>query len=197
VELCVAVRTYLHDPDRRVTRDVDLLVPSQALPGFRELLEEQGYRLYCAAPWWHAERGSGETRELVDIAVDQVVDMASFERYPLDPQTCVLRSEPGGSPIPVPIVEDLLALKLLAHRDKDLLDAVALLRDQGAHIDRARLFASIKLRDLEIPIRRGQLALLAAVESGALARLWEQRLGEPLDAAHAVRVVGRLRELFR
>ncbi|WP_170319825.1 nucleotidyl transferase AbiEii/AbiGii toxin family protein [Polyangium spumosum] len=192
-----AVRTYLRAPDQRFTHDVDLLALPDALDALGELLTSRGYHVYRSAPWWRAERGSGKERVLLDIASGAVVDMASFESYPLAPTEARQRAEPGGEPIPVPALEDLLAMKILSHRDKDILDVVALLRDAGDTIEKDRFRAQIEARDLELPLRRGYLEIVASIESGELARLWELRTGAPPPDDLLPDAVSRLHDLFR
>jgi hypothetical protein len=192
-----AVRTYLGRPDRRLTRDIDLLVATGGWPGFRRLLAERGYQVYEIGPWWRAERGTGPGATGIDIAIDRVVDMGTFESYPLDPRAAASRAESGGQPIPVPGIEDLLALKLLSHRDKDLLDVLALLLDAGESLSRDRFVDAIEARDLGIPVRRGYLLLRAEIESGALLGLWAQRFGKPLDPQRAAGALSICEALFR
>lgn len=192
-----AVRTYLREPDQRLTLDLDLLAQPDALDALAELLTSRGYRVYRSNPWWRAERGSGRDRILVDIASGAVVDMASFESYPLALAEAQQRAEPGGDLIPVPPLEDLLAMKILAHRDKDILDVVALLRDAGDALDGKAFNARIEARDLEVSLRRGYLEIVAAIESGELARLWELRNGSPPPADLLPGALARLHALFR
>ena len=191
-----AVRAYLARPDRRLTHDMDLFVAEGTRERLRGLLEARGYRVYSTGPWWRAERGAGELRHVVDIAVDAVVDVASFNSYPLDPADSRRRAEPGGPPLPVPAVEDVVALKLLAHRDKDVLDLVALMRDTD-HVDRDELGKRVSARDLETAVRRGYLEVVAAAESGQLAELWARRSNEPLPAEELARALARLHDLCR
>jgi hypothetical protein len=174
-----AVRTYLREPSRRLTHDLDLLAQPDTLAVLGDLLTGRGYHVYRSAPWWRAERGSGKDRILIDIASGAVVDVASFESYPLTPADACQRSELGGVPILLPVLEDLLAMKLLAHRDKDILDVVELLRDAGDSLKRDLFRDHVEARDLEVPVRRGYLETVAVIESGQLAELWELRTGTP------------------
>lgn len=191
-----AVRAYLREPDQRYTHDLDLFAHADALAALREMLTTRGYTVYSGGLWWRAERTSEKERVLVDIALGSVVDMMSSESYPLEIKEAQLRAEPGGPLIPVPPVEDLLAMKILAHRDKDILDVIALLRDVG-HVIRPEAFARrVEVRDLEIPMRRGYLEIMAAIESGELARLWELRTGAPPSQDLLPQVVSQLHTLF-
>jgi hypothetical protein len=191
-----AVRAHLVEPDRRRTNDIDLVVESAAQNEFRQLLEDRGYRVYETNPWWRAELDAATGRTLIDFGLDAVVDMASFESYALDTREAQRRAEPGRSAIPVPALEHVVAMKLLAHRDKDLLDLVALLRDAGDRLDAAALRANIEARDLEIAVRRGYLSLQAAAESGQLAQLWTERLGRPLLDETLAKALEQLHNIF-
>jgi hypothetical protein len=176
-----AVRAYLKAPHGRLTHDIDLLVARSDLESLRTALEERGYRVYDTGTWWRGERPTQKGRYVIDIAVDEVVDAAAFDTYPLDPGDAVEIAEPGAAAIPVPSLEDILALKLLAHRDKDVLDLIALLRDAGERVRRDAFLDRVEHRDLEIPIRRGYLAVSALVQTGELLALWRARHGEDLD----------------
>jgi len=190
-----AVRAYLSHPDARRTNDLDLVTTSAALPALKAILERRGFRVFASGPWWHGE-AAGPPRMVVDVAVDAVVDLTSFERYPMDLADARERLESGGALL-VPSIEDLLALKLLSARDKDILDVVALFMDARDAPDRATFLRRVEDRDLEIPVRRGYLEVIAAYGTGTLQKLWELRAGAPLDAAALGRAIEALHTLFR
>ncbi|MBI2389954.1 MAG: hypothetical protein HYV09_10220 [Deltaproteobacteria bacterium] len=100
-----------------------------------------------------------------------------FEQ-PLDPGGGVMRNEPNGPELPVPALEDLVAQKLIAAREKDALDV--LLVAASADFDRQRLALSIEARDVEVAVRRGLFELFGTARSGRLAQLWRERTGEVL-----------------
>jgi hypothetical protein len=184
-----ALRTYLPRPELRRTVDLDLLVASGGRSALASILESRGFRLYSTGPWLRAERPEGTPR-IVDIAFDAIVDLASFQAYPLDPARAVRRCEPGGPELPVPLLEDLVAQKLIAAREKDLLDVLLVAVD--ASIDGARLARNVEDRDVEIAVRRGALELVAAARSGRLAQLWSERTGEPLAADALARALAAI-----
>jgi len=173
-----ALRTYLADPEGRKTSDLDLLVRGEARGRITDLLGRRGFHVYPTGPWLRAER-AGEGPRIVDVAIDAIVDMASFERYPLDPSRATRRAEPGGPEIPVPALEDLVAQKLIAAREKDILDVV-LVAAGGSAVDPRRIADAVDARDVEVAVRRGYLELQAAARSGRLQQLWLERVGTPL-----------------
>jgi hypothetical protein len=191
-----AVRAYLRAPDRRRTADLDLVIPAASLDSMRSLLEARGYNLFRMGPWWRAQRGSGADKQVVDFCADAVVDLSSFASYPLDPADSQRKAEPGGRLLPVPPLEDVLALKLLAQREKDQVDVVALMLDAGSELDAKRFWSHVEERDLEIAVRRGWLELAATIEAGAFQQLWQERLGEPLPPGQLDRALTALQDLF-
>lgn len=189
-----AVRAYMRHPDQRKTNDLDLFTHSASFPALQKILVAHGFRVFPSGPWWRGE-AAGPPRLVVDVAVDAVVDLRSFDRYAVDVRAARERNE-GGAPLPVPSLEDLLALKLLAARDKDILDVAALMMDRGSEIDAAAFLRRIEEQDLEIPIRRGCLHVISAQTSGELARLWKQRTGASPDPASLARAIEALQALF-
>ncbi len=189
-----ALRTYLSDPEGRKTSDLDLLVRKDARDRITDLLRGRGFRVYPTGPWLRAER-AGEGPRIVDVALGAIVDMASFERYPLDPSRATRRAEPGGPEIPVPALEDLVAQKLIAAREKDILDVV-LVGAHGSTLDARRLSEAIDARDVEIAVRRGYLELQAAARSGRLQQLWLERVGTPLANEDLAAALSRIAAWF-
>jgi hypothetical protein len=65
-----------------------------------------------------------------------------------------------------------------------------------AELDPTRLTAGVEARDLEIPVRRGLLELIAAARSNRLGQLWRERTGEPLATPDLDRALARLQAWF-
>jgi hypothetical protein len=166
-----ALRTYLPDPDTRKSVDADLVTTTADLPALTALLEERGYQVFSTGPWRRAERTNHE-RIVFDIAVDAIVDMRSFEPYAIDWKTVTERSA-----LPVLAIEDLIAQKLIAAREKDLLDVLLVAAEPSINVDGARMRSAIEARDVEIAVMRGCLEAQGAVTSGRAAELWLERYG--------------------
>ena len=188
-----ALRTYLLRPEARATVDLDLLIAAAGRAGMEDILRRRGFQIYAMGPWLRAERPLGTPR-IVDVAIDAIVDLASFEKYPLRPADGQRRREAGGPELPVPALEDLVAQKLIACREKDVLDV--LLVALGPGLDPTRLADGIEARDVEIPVRRGLLELFASARSGRLAQLWAERTGETLAPDELNRGVRSLQAWF-
>lgn len=129
------------------------------------------------------------------MAIDAIVDLASFERYALDPSRATRRAEPGGPELPVAALEDLVAQKLIAAREKDILDVV-LVAESGSAFDPGRLSDAIDARDVEVAVRRGYLELQAAARSGRLQQLWLERTGTPFASHDLAAALSRIASWF-
>jgi hypothetical protein len=69
----------------------------------------------------------------------------------------------GSVPVPVASVDDLIVLKLLAGRPKDLDDVVAMLRVHGTGLDLGRIRRTLRIEDA-----LGRLDLVAELERALL-----------------------------
>ncbi len=184
----LAVRAHLSEPWRRATKDVDIVVPRGHEAGMDSLLRGLGFVCFAMGPWRRGERGGLR----VDVAFGEVVDLASFVAFPIDLRAAEHRGI-GGRDLPVLPLEELLITKLIAHRDRDLLDVVALARERSA--DAGRFRRLVAAADVEIAVRRGVLELAAGIELGMLAELWEQRAEHGLSSEDWAGVLGAIRAL--
>lgn len=144
----------------RLTADVDVTVRAPASP---------------TAEWLSALEGHGFTRRFADpafIAQTRVVPVVhTATGLPVD----IVLAGPGledeflqrarvqlidGVPVPVVEIADLVILKVLASRPKDLDDVVTLLRTHGNGIDAARVREVLTMLEQAL----GQSDLLAAFE---------------------------------
>jgi hypothetical protein len=145
------------------------------MPVLTSILQARGYHLFSLGPWWRAERET-PARMLIDIAIDDIVDVRTFTKYSIEWSALVQRAETGRTSLPVPPLEDLIAQKLIAAREKDLLDVV-MLAMMPIEVNAERLRAAV-----EIPVMRGCLEASASVASGGMAALWRERYGEEVSA---------------
>jgi hypothetical protein len=166
-----ALRTYLSSPDRRTSVDADVLITTDGLASLEALLVERGYRVYDLGAWHRAERNAD--RLVIDIAVDRIVDVRSFQPYMIAWEAVTERAS-----LPVPRIEDLLAQKLVSAREKDLLDVLLVASDASIPVSANGFGEAVESNDVEVPVARGLLEAQAAVQSGRMAQLWTERFGE-------------------
>jgi hypothetical protein len=123
----------------RMTRDVDavVLLPPEQWDGFLRTGNQFGFvpRLENALAFAHQSRVLLLRHQPSDIDVDVSFGLLPFE------QEMVRRSRPmdaGGILVPVPTPEDLIIMKAVAHRDRDLEDIAGIL-DTQSKIDLRRV----------------------------------------------------------
>jgi hypothetical protein len=148
-----------HHGYMRVTADVDILVARQeAVALYRRLRSQPGWRRY-AEGFKNTELGVG-----LDICVEgERTAPRSTEEFP-DP--AAMRTIPVD-PLPVPVLSELLALKVMSGRARDDADVVELLKRHHARIASLTRAAAQRLRTAEA---RGRLKALVARAKAEAAR---------------------------
>jgi hypothetical protein len=117
----------------RVTRDVDALVllAEERWPAFMEAGRAFGFvpRQPDALDFAHEARVLLLRHQPTGIDVDVVLGSLPFEEEAVARAVAV---QVAGVPVPLPTPEDLIIMKAVAHRDRDLLDIEGLL---AVHLD--------------------------------------------------------------
>ena len=183
----------------RRTLDLDLAVIAGAWPALADVLKTQGYRLSSAGIWVTATKGEGEEAVEIHIAVGDVVDVQSAARYPVGIEPGIRRSVPDlDIAVPVFTLEGLLITKLMALRDNDVVDVVALLLQHVEQVDVERFWSQVEEAGL-LALLNDRLAELEEVlQSEEVNAIWWDRLGLMLDEGErwtALRIVRRMRAL--
>jgi len=144
----------------RLTADVDVTVraPSSPTSEWLSVLGRHGFEPRFTDPdFIEQTRVLPVVHTATALPVDIVLAGPGLEQDFLD--RAVMRSVDG---VPVPVVEiaDLVVLKVLASRPKDLADVVMLMRAQGGAIDQGRVRAVLSMLESAL----GQSDLLVAFE---------------------------------
>ena len=149
----------------RTTADIDALVllDEESWDGFLAAAKDHGItaRVSDAIPFARQSRVLLLRHEASSISLDITFGQLPFER---DAVNRAVRLSVAGLEIPLPEPEDLLVMKAVAHRARDLADIEAVL-DAQPELDLARVRATVKefsdalempdlLQDLEELIRR-------------------------------------------
>lgn len=147
----------------RLTADVDVTIHlgDKSAGDLVTILERSGFRLRVEGDdFIERTRVVPVVHEPTGIALDAVLAGPGIEELFL--QRAVLRNY-GGVPIPVARAEDVIAMKVLAGRPKDIDDIVAILR--------------ARVGDLDLDLVRSTLSLLEqALDQSDLMPLFEQAL---------------------
>jgi hypothetical protein len=180
----------------RRTLDLDLAVEREAWPALAEALEAQGYHLSSADIWTTATKGEGEEAVEIHIALGNVTDVQSALSYPVRIELGDRRSLPDlNIVLPVFTLEGLLITKLIALRNNDVVDIVALLSRHADRVDIGRFWDQAAAARLESPLEGRLAELEEMLQGGEVDAIWWDRLGLMLDESErqaALKAVRRL-----
>jgi len=144
----------------RLTADVDVTIraPSSPTADWLSVLGRNGFKPRFTDPdFIEQTRVVPVVHTATALPVDLVLAGPGLEEEFLG--RAVVRSV-DGVPVPVVEVSDLVVLKILANRPKDLADVVMLMRVQGDAVDRGRVRAVLSMLESAL----GQSDLLVAFE---------------------------------
>ncbi len=182
----------------RHTLDLDLAVERKVWPALAEVLEAQGYHLSPADIWVTATKGDGEGTVEVHIALGRVTDVHSALSYPVQVEPGTQRSlSDSNIVLPVFTLEGLLITKLIALRDNDVVDIVALLSRHADRVDAQRFWDRAAAAALELGLENRLAELEEMLEGGEVDAIWWDRLGLMLDESErqaALEVVRHLQD---
>jgi len=127
-----------------------------------------------------ASKRIGNKTVEIHIAIDRLWDMTSNRTYtPSSDSAEVSIDEAGDLLAPAVSAEDLLILKLMPLRDRDLCDVIALLLDLP-DIDAHTFWANCERTDNTTHIAAQLRKLESALKSGGFREAWAEYYGEPL-----------------
>lgn len=166
----------------RRTLDLDLAVEREAWPALAEVLEAQGYHLGLTDIWATATKGEGEEAIEIHVALGDVTDVHSALSYPVWVEPGTQQSMPGLSiALPVFTLEGLLITKLIALRDNDVVDIVALLSQQADQVVAESFWNRAVAAGLESALGSRLAELEEMLTGGEVEVIWWDRLGLMLD----------------
>jgi hypothetical protein len=187
---------YAYGSLLRRTMDLDLVVGRKEWPHLANILETQGYHLTPTDIWVTATKGEGEEIVEIHIALDDVTDVQSALKYPVWAEPGTQQPLPGlDFTIPVFTLEGLLITKLIALRDNDVVDIVALLARHTGQVRAEHFWNQAAITDLESPLENRLVELEELLTSGEVEAIWWDRLGLMLDESEsqaALKVVSHL-----
>lgn len=180
----------------RRTLDLDLAIEREAWPALAKVLKAQGYDLGPADIWVTATKGEGEETVEIHVALGDVTDVHSALSYPVWVEPGTRRSMPDlNVALPVFTLEGLLITKLIALRDNDVVDIVALLSQQADQVMAERFWDRAAAAGLESALENRLAELQEMLTGGEVGVIWWDRLGLMLDESErqaALKVVRHL-----
>jgi hypothetical protein len=177
--------------------ELDLAVERADWPVLAEILEARGYHLKPLGVCVRARKGEGEEAVEITVALGKVTDAPSALSYPVGVEPGTQQPLPDlNVTLPVFTPEGLLITRLIALRDSDVVDIVALLAQQADQVAAERFWERAAAAGLESALADRLAELEEMLKGDAVAAIWWDRLGLTLDESErqaALEVVGRLR----
>ncbi|OIN94860.1 MAG: hypothetical protein COS37_00165 [Anaerolineae bacterium CG03_land_8_20_14_0_80_58_20] len=184
---------------KRFTHDVDLAIRRGDKPNLIALLKQMGFDYQDQSQFEgvKASKRLGEVTVEFHISVEKLWDMSSDQTYTLSSQSAELPIDDHGDLIaPTVSVEDLLILKLMPLRERDLCDVIALLLD--APRINGRLFWENCKRTENTSHISSQLAKIeTALKSGNFREAWSDYYGDKLSMRDVLSAIEKVRLLLK
>lgn len=183
---------------KRFTHDIDLAISRFDKPNLVAVLKQMGFEYQDQSRFEgvKATKWIGNTVVEIHISVEQLWDMTSNQTYTLSTEFTEAPIDDEGDLIaPIVSAEDLLILKLMPLRDRDLTDVIALLLD-APEIDAQAFWANCERtgNTRHIQARLAQVEKL--LKSGDFREVWRDYYDEPLSLRDILSVVEKVRTLL-
>jgi len=183
----------------RHSLDLDLAVTSQDWPALAEVLRGRGFVIEQRPLWVRATRTVEGHLVALDIAIDRVTDLDTAYSYPLRVEEVVTVQSPD-LPFPMPVfsLEGVFISKLLALRDNDVVDLLAILTRPGVRkLSPGELWLKAQQAGLEDAVSSRLEELETILVSGEAEAIWFDRMGSLLDDTDCRVALTRVRELIQ
>ena len=184
---------------KRFTHDIDLAINRHDKPNLIALLKQMGFEYQDQSQFEgvKASKRIGNTTIEIHITVERLWDMTSNRTYTPSPESAEVPIDDAGHLLaPTVSAEDLLILKLLPLRDRDLSDVIALLLDVP-EIDAPVFWANCERTGNTRHITAQLAKLENALKSGGFREAWADYYGEPLSMRDILSVLEKTRSLLK
>jgi len=193
----LAVRGYTHR--KRYTHDIDLAISKRDKANLVTILKRMGfdYQDETAFEGVKASKRVGDMTVEIHISVEKLWDMRSGQEYVLSPKTAAVPVDERGEVVaPAPSVEDLLILKLLPLRDRDIGDVIGLILD-NPDLDATAFWQNCDRTGNTAYVRQRLDELEQSLKTGGFRDAWQADYGEPRSISEIRMVLDRVRKLKR
>jgi len=184
---------------KRFTHDVDLAIRRGDKPNLIALLKQMGfdYQDQSQIEGVKASKRVGDMAVEFHISVEKLWDMTSNQTYTLSSESAELPIDDQGDLIaPTVSIEDLLILKLMPLRDRDLSDVIALFLD-APRIDERMFWTNCDRTENTRHIAAQLINLQTSLKSGEFREAWSDYYGEKLSLRDVLLVIEKTRSLLK
>ncbi len=160
----------------RVSQDLDLAISSEHWLRLKQVLIEQGYSLTAEDVWITATKIIGPETIEINIALDGITDLNSASIFLLTHHQPQLH-QPSDLDFPLPVLslESIFITKLIAQRDKDVADLLAILLLQPGSLNPQRFWYAAEEAGLLLKLPARLNELVEHIDSGAAMSMWFER----------------------
>lgn len=190
-----AVRAYTKP--RRFTKDIDFVTIREGLGQMKGFLQYMNYEYKSGEFWLSGSKKLNETWIDLHMSIDKVHDITTGYDYPITPnffqnsqkrkitayfdENSYLSIQAQACPI-----EDLLIMKLIPLRDKDLIDVLALILDSYDQINPSTLYQNIHEANLHSHINSRLTTLFLQIKrKERLNQTWRNITGTEYRISHS------------
>jgi len=184
---------------KRYTHDIDLASSRFDKPNLVTILKQMGFDYQDQSQFEgvKASKRIGNKTIEIHIAIDRVWDMVSNQTYTISSDSAEVSIDEAGDLLaPAVSAEDLLILKLMPLRDRDLCDIIALLLDLP-NIDAHTFWTNCERTDNTNHIAAQLRKLETALKSGDFREAWAEYYGESLPRHDVLFAIDKIRSLLK
>jgi len=190
-----AVRAYTKP--RRFTKDLDFVTNREGLGQMKGFLHYMIYEYKSGEFWLSGSKKLNETWIDLHMSVDKVHDITTGYDYPVTPDffknsqkrkiTAYFEENSHMSlQAQISSIEDLLIMKLIPLRDKDLVDIIALILDSYDQMNPLRLYQSIHEANLRSDINSRLTTLFLQIKRRErINQTWRNITGTEYRISHS------------
>lgn len=190
-----SIRAY--DCLLRVSQDLDLAVRSENWQALKNILTSQGYSIVSDGTFWiTAIKGSGESQIEINVALNGITDLNSASTFLITELRPEFR-QPSGLDFPLPVLslEGVFITKLIAQREKDVVDLLSILLLKPNHLNPQRFWYEAEESGLtrKLPSRLDEL--VKRIRDGEAMSIWYQQMELILSEAETESALAQLHRL--
>jgi hypothetical protein len=184
---------------KRFTHDIDLAISRRDKSNLIALLKQMGFDYQDQSQFEgvKASKRVGDIAVEFHISVEKLWDMTSNQTYTLSSASVESPIDDAGELIaPTVSVEDLLILKLMPLRERDLSDVIALVLD-APNIDSRLFWENCNRAEFARHIAAQLARIEHALKSGDFREAWSDYYGEKLSMRETLAALEQVRALLK
>jgi hypothetical protein len=182
----------------RESHDLDLAVRGDLFAPLAQLLKDLGFSVHPKNIWVTAEKQIGNHQVAIHIAVDEILDLNSQNRYSFEHEKAIfLKPKNFDFEIPALSLSGLLITKLIAFRENDIIDVVSILTERFQELKPQEFYFKARQSDNLKAIQRRLIDLREYFENDEIDAIWYVWLKRTLPKDVKVTMVDKINALLK